>query len=405
MVRHAGCALVGALCASLLPPAPALDEPSVKTDRGVYEPLPVKLPPAGGTFRDPVFGTEILRVTDGSDGKQNETAYSYWPSFNRDSTKLFICSSGQPVLYEIDPLLLRIKGKRPLFAANAPSGYQPRWESAIWSGDDPDALYCHEGLHLWVYSVRTGEYALVKDFTGDLPPGHLAQMSKSLDDNTFGFSRQDPQWKLTGCLVWRRSDDRIVLREDTTELDEVQVDKSGRYCVIKSDKQGRGVVQVRVADLETGRVEALIDDEPDYAPGHSDNGVGTVVGADNWLNRITFRELATPHDVRAVLELHDDWSQDYHLSMLGDDQSWVLVSFYVGNKLPSSGVFRDEIVLVATDGSQRARRLAHHRSVVAGEYWNSPRANISRDGRLVAFTSNWEGTGQRDVFVLKVPDG
>jgi hypothetical protein len=30
-------------------------------------------------------------------------------------------------------------------------------------------------------------------------------------------------------------------------------------------------------------------------------------------------------------------------------------------------------------------------------------ANISRDGRFVAFGSNWGGSGRRDVFILKVP--
>jgi hypothetical protein len=37
-------------------------------------------------------------------------------------------------------------------------------------------------------------------------------------------------------------------------------------------------------------------------------------------------------------------------------------------------------------------------------YYASPRADISRDGHLVAFTSNWgvEG-GRKDVFILKIP--
>ena len=78
------------------------------------------------------------------------------------------------------------------------------------------------------------------------------------------------------------------------------------------------------------------------------------------------------------------------------------MSFYVGNKLRSSGVFQNETIQVATDGSQRVRRLAHPRSVVK-EYWDSPRPNISRDGRFVIFTSNVARWGQRDAYILKVP--
>lgn len=153
--------------------------------------------------------------------------------------------------------------------------------------------------------------------------------------------------------------------------------------------------------MHTGRIEDLADDGPDFAPGHSDNGRGIVIGHDNVKNRVTFRPLDSPHDVRTLLNFRNDWSQDYHVSMLADDESWVTLSFYVGNLLPSSGIFRNEIVQVATDGSDRVRRLAHHRSVF-NSYWDSPRANISPDGRFIVFTSNWEGTGQRDVFILKV---
>ena len=66
------------------------------------------------------------------------------------------------------------------------------------------------------------------------------------------------------------------------------------------------------------------------------------------------------------------------------------------------GPFRNEIFQVSTDGSQRVRRLAHHHSVYR-DYWDTPRANISRDGRFVAFTSNWGSTTRRDVFLIKVP--
>ena len=59
-------------------------------------------------------------------------------------------------------------------------------------------------------------------------------------------------------------------------------------------------------------------------------------------------------------------------------------------------------LLVATDGSGNVRRLAHHRS--GGSYFDTPRANYSPDGCLVAFTSNWGGSGRRDVFVLDLAE-
>jgi hypothetical protein len=376
--------------------------PSVKTDRGVY-PLPPAptLPKAGGVFTDPTFGIQIMRVTDEQDGGENCNAYSYWPSFNADSTRFHIACGNRPVLYNFDPKGFRLIGKEPLFARKPPSGHEPRWEDAMWAYADPNLLYCHEGLNLWAYNVVTAGYKLVKDFSNTFPPGHLCQLSRDSRDDVFAGSLQDPKWNRTGYFVWRRATDKIVLR-DTVDHDEVQVDKAGRFCVVKTGRQGKGVVEVRVVDLRTGRIEDLTDDGPDFAPGHSDNGHGLVVGHDNVRNRVTFRRLDSPHDIRTLLDLKSDWSQDYHVSMLADDESWATLSFYVGNSLPSSGIFRGEIIQIATDGSRLVRRLSHHRSVFKS-YWDSPRANISRDGRFIVFTSNWEGTGQRDVFILKVP--
>jgi len=84
--------------------------------------------------------------------------------------------------------------------------------------------------------------------------------------------------------------------------------------------------------------------------------------------------------------------------MLAEDERGAVVSFYGDG---GDGVFHREIVQLATDGSERVRRLAHHRSVFS-EYYDSPRANASRDRCFVAFTSNWGGSGRRDVFVLNL---
>ncbi|MHC4179289.1 MAG: hypothetical protein ACYSWU_17385 [Planctomycetota bacterium] len=188
------------------------------------------MPKAGGTYVDRTFGTTIMRLTDASDSENCHHSYSYYPSLNKNNTRLFVCCDGKPVLFRFAPDGFKLIGEEPLSVGKPPSGYQPR----------------------------------------------------------------------------------------------------------------------------------------------------------------------------TVLELHNDWGQDYVVSLLADNEGWALVSFYTGNTLPSSGVFRGEIVQVATDGSRRVRRLAHHRTVYR-EYWDSPRANISRDGSFVIYTSNFGGRARRDVFILRVP--
>src|SRR6185369_5456348 len=74
------------------------------------EPAPA-LPPAGGTFVDSSFGTTIMRVTDEKDGKSCTNFYSYWPSFNLDTTLFFIGCDGNAKLYRFDPNAFRVVSK------------------------------------------------------------------------------------------------------------------------------------------------------------------------------------------------------------------------------------------------------------------------------------------------------
>ena len=72
----------------------------------------------------------------------------------------------------------------------------------------------------------------------------------------------------------------------------------------------------------------------------------------------------------------------------------------------------DEIVAVATDGSGKVWRFAHNRSRVGHpnyNFWDTPRGNVSQDGRFFMFTSNWEDSlgkdktrDRDDVFIVKL---
>jgi hypothetical protein len=53
------------------------------------------------------------------------------------------------------------------------------------------------------------------------------------------------------------------------------------------------------------------------------------------------------------------------------------------------------------------RRLLHTRTKVDNRsestgYWAAPKPTISRDGRYVAYTSNWEGSGRYDLFIARI---
>ena len=380
----------------------------IKHDYGTYPVPPApSLPAAGGTIVDPTFETTIMRLTDQNDGPDCINAYSYWPTFNVNNTRLMVFSGIWPLLYRFDPVNFRIVGKE-VWDTPTPLGGTIGWEDAIWSGRDPDVIYVHDniGMHLWAYNVATKTYTLLADFTSQYNPGdYLWQMSMSVrNDNVFSFTRRDRRYNMVGYLVWRRDTNQVIYDVTTDLVDETQVDKSGKYLVVKTGQQGAGVIEVKVIDLKTFSVEDLTDNGPDYAPSHSDNGNRIIVGADNWRNQLTYRTLADPHSNSTLISYGSDWTQAYHVSMLANNEKWVLISSYSVTTGTPDGPFHDELYQVATDGSGRVRRLAHHFSIFGGDYYASPRADVSRDGHFIAFTSNWgvDG-GRKDVFVLKIP--
>jgi hypothetical protein len=318
-----------------------------------------------------------------------------------------VFSGTAPLLYQFDPANFRILGKE-IWDTPTPIGGTIGWEDAIWSGSNPDVIYAHDniGMHLWAYNVATKTYTLLADFTSQFNPGdYLWQMSMSVrNDNVFSFTRRDRRYNMVGYLVWKRNTNQVIYAVTTDLVDETQVDKSGKYLVVKTGQQGAGKIEVQVVDLKTLSVENLTDNGPDYAPSHSDNGNRIIVGADNWRNQLTYRTLADPHSNSTLISYQDDWTQAYHVSMLANNEKWVLISGYSVTTGTPDGPFHDELYQVATDGSGRVRRVAHHFSIYGGDYYALPRADISRDGHFVAFTSNWgvEG-GRKDVFVLKIP--
>src|SRR5205814_611230 len=85
-----------------------------------------------------------------------------------------------------------------------------------------------------------------------------------------------------GCMVYNENTRQFsFFAQKGLNYDECQIDKSGRWLVIK-EKTGidpRSEVDDRIIDLQTGNERVLLD--RNGAGGHSDNGFGYMVAADN----------------------------------------------------------------------------------------------------------------------------
>ncbi|MCL5744311.1 MAG: hypothetical protein M1541_10360, partial [Acidobacteria bacterium] len=296
-----------------------------RTDLGVYpEPPAPPLPAAGGTFVDPTFGTTIMRLSDASDtpgtvppgsnfGCRN--SYSYWPTFNLDSTlAIFTCDYQQPnqtwntsstVLVHFDPVNFRIVSKNPI-------DLQMEAEDAIWSDVTPTVIYGHSGSQLRAFDVVTNQSTVVHDFASDFPGKVLRQITKSKGDDEFAFSLMDQNGGPNiAFAVWSRSQNRVLMTRQMGH-DEVHIDKSGRYLAAMN-VQGVQDAESQVYDVGSGAVQNLTNCSPDFAFDHSDFGQGIVAGVEDCTPSITVRNLATPHQFTTILKpfLFPDGTADW----------------------------------------------------------------------------------------------
>lgn len=399
-------------------------QPPVVTDFEVLQSPALAEPPARMPFRDPVFGSCLLRVTDrvfdlapedGSGGLKNE--YSRVQAFNSDGTRLLLRGTAATwYLYDAPTL-------RPL--AQLPLDVDPRW-----SATDPDLVYHASGTQLRSYDVGSGQAAVVHDFAADLP-GHdpvvvwtRYEGSPSRDGRWWGLMAQDQSWDASAFLVYDLTGNQVTATLDVRgwpaearAIDSVTISPLGTYFLAYMDRycaQGQlGTaanpcgLMVYDRSLQNGRGLLRI-------AGHSDTaldagGREVLVYQDIDTDHIAMLDLASG----AVTPL---WPIDFSHTSVGlhlsgrafDRPGWAVISTYDGD-LASHTWMDDQVFLVELKANGRVVRLAHTRSLVDDsqehDYWAEPQATANRDLSRILFTTNWgrSGTDQVETFLIQVP--
>ena len=412
--------------------------PGIKTDRAVYlEPLLPIVPSAGSKFNDPVFGTEIMRATDESDcpALGCGTWYSQWPTFNSNNTRILIRNgvNGEMIIKSFNPVAFTL-GTTVRRSPTLPGGVTLEWQGATWSRTDPDLIFVHvnyyskdypaTGMKLYTYRPSTNVFTLLKDFAPELAPGqpdylfemHIAQDGK---DDTFTFMQnrignaENPLY----FIVWRRSTNTVlqhILNDATFDGNAAMPDKSGRWIFFPLNKTEPDLSRHRTLDLQTNTWQTEYWTGADDVGSHGDVGTGVLTGKGNFSGGFNLRPLGNVHSSAILFDNRDskgllDWTNDQHTSLYADDESWVMLGLYddPAETGTETGAFENEVMQIAMDGSQRIRRLFHHRSHIDNfsettGYWAMPKPTISKDGRFIAFTSNWGKSGRYDLFITRI---
>jgi len=292
---------------------------------------PPSLPQAGASAVDPIFGHRLIRLTDATLCPGGAThAYSYWAALNVDDTRLLADCDGVPTIFQVDLASGTVVSLGPAFQATP-----LWWEGTIWSRSSRTiayGVYASTGnARLLAYDFGNQTYTILKDLHTDTrftnvfgSSSYLWQLSADTAQKRFAATvKATSSGNELGAVVWDRTTDQIwtYALPSGQALDEVQVDHTGRYLVMKLD--GRQWQVWRLTDPSPGPVMA-------DGPGHSDNGDAVLFQGHG--NGLTVRTLDPPGGAvqifaAARVDGKTNPYADAHASVLAAD-GWVYFSTY-----------------------------------------------------------------------------
>jgi hypothetical protein len=329
---------------------------------------------------------------------------------------------GGPTLFSYNKRTGETSNLGPLFSLE--SGYS--WstgEGWYFSASQPTTLYMNDGPRMLRYDVMTHAMSEVYNVESLLGAGRVIwQMHSSNDDHAHSATVKDSTtYKELGCIAF---DDRhpgsptfVAAKGD---YDECQIDKSGRYLVVKENVDGRNGEDNRVIDLQTGNETIFLDENG--AAGHSDLGYGYMIAEDNF-NAMpgAVRVWQLGQDLSGANQGHaagqgtlvyelSSWSTGIgHIAhgnstSAGSGSQMACVSNASRQNLPRV----NEIVCFRLDGSMQALVVAPNMTDLnasgggSDDYWKIPSGNIDVTGEYFIWTANM-GTSRQDAFIVRIP--
>ena len=392
--------------------------------------------PQRGAFTFPApYNTTGFRLTNGDDcGGQDcvsYVGYSYWNNINNhtgsDTMLVFLGldrrkGGAGPTLFSVN----KRSGETKNLGAMFPPDSNYSWnngEGWYWSDTRPTTIYMNDGPRMLRYDVQSHNFETVFDVSSKYGSNrYIWQMHSSTDDRVHSATLRDSgSYDMLGCVAYREDTRQWWFIEKHGDFDECQIDKSGRYLVIKENVDGRNGEDNRIVDLQTGVERVLLDENG--AAGHSDLGYGYMVAEDNFNSQPgAVRVWRFDHDVTGGQPAADaaqgklvyqlaSWNSGLghvaHSNSKGGmalEQQVACVSNASRQNLPRV----NEIVCFRLDGSLNALVVAPNLSDLnasggGGEDYNKlPKGNLDVTGQYFIWTAN-AGSGRLDAYIVRVP--
>lgn len=406
---------------------PDPDRPLI-TDHKVRQAPPLPEPPARRPFRDPVFQTCLVRLTDrtadlaaGDKSRGLKNEYSRVQAFNADESLILIRGLAATWYLYDGRTLQRVRRLR--FEGTV----DPRWDAS-----DPAILYFIDGARLHSYDVRNDRQKLLRDFANDVRGQKLAAVwtrsegSPSRDGRYWGLMAEDERWIPVAFLVYDRVADRVLSVRDMRgvpgieeDVDHVGMSPLGTYFVAAFDRaceRGRPGSDARpcglmIYDRTLGNGRSLRRIIGHYDLALDAAGREVVVYQDIDTDEIAMLDLASGQVTPLQRIDFSHGEIGLHFSGQGTGRpGWVLVSTHDGS-MASRTWMDDQVFALELKAGGRVVRLAHTRSLVNAkmehDYWAEPHATANRDFTRILFTTNWgrSGTEQVETMLIDLPAG
>lgn len=387
------------------------------------------LVPQRGKFTFPApYNTEALRLTNEEDCGPgldciNYIGYSYWNNINnhvgQDTMLIFVgmdrtLGGAGPTLLQYNKLNDSVQNLGPLFD----NSHQLSWATGeLWyfSASMPTTMYIPREATLQRYDVMSKTFSTVFDATSRFGTGHFIwQTHSSADDRVHSATlRKLSNYDMLGCMVYNENTQAFSYFPRTGAFDECQIDKSGKFLLIKEDLDGINGEDNRIINLATGQERVLLD--KDGAAGHSDMGHGYMIAADNYADSANTQKVwdFNAAVLKGVTVYHNnDWSVEApaHVSHsnarpgVAIDQQFACGSSV--NRRNSTDA--NEIICFGLDGANEAVVVAPtlanlDASGGGNDYAIYPKGNLDVTGKYFIWTTNMGGP-RLDLFMVKVPD-
>lgn len=353
---------------------------------------PSIIPAKDVIFRDSSFGTRQMRISDAG----YYHPYSYFSPISRDGAWILIHSIATNAVRVInfDSANFAILSSNDIttFRASSPNDIMDMSQGIHWLRNTSNVCFLAGKLtaRLWKYDASLNTFTVAKDFSATLPTGYIYLPSFSDNDDIVAFAVKDTgTFQVVGFVVYKFSTDTILQNVTRANLDEVHLDKTGTYLLIKYTNAPHysSVMKVLDGSEVLGSTANNVN--------HSDEGTNNAYGQNAYGSPFY---LLYKTDLTGSLSQAKffDWADGLnfagmHVSNQSAEQKWIVISTY-STKGNITWLYENEIFAVRDDGSFSVWRICHHYSPYS-TYNDSPKAALSYDAKYVVYNTTFGNPG------------